>query len=160
MQSLIENKTMPINTKAKEFIKSIDFFDSFTVYIPKDEDIKELYIKGLVFSPKWVEYLLRLRNKIVKLFGLITVDTISKEYDFTVGKKVGMFTLYHIQESEIITGEKDSHLDFCLSFLKEDKKLTITTLVSYNNFFGKLYFFFVKPFHKLIVKSMMKKYLD
>jgi len=36
------------------------------------------------------------------------------------------------------------------------KIVTVTTLVIYNNWFGRLYFFPVKPFHKLIVQSGLK----
>ena len=39
---------------------------------------------------------------------------------------------------------------------KGSKNLTISTTVEYNNWFGKLYFFPVRPFHKLIVPAMLK----
>jgi hypothetical protein len=35
--------------------------------------------------------------------------------DFTVGNNVGLFKIYYIDEKEIISGLKDSHLDFCIS---------------------------------------------
>jgi len=39
---------------------------------------------------------------------------------------------------------------------KLNKNITVTTIVMYNNWFGRLYFFPVKPFHKLIVQSGLK----
>jgi len=36
------------------------------------------------------------------------------------------------------------------------KNLIISTTVKYNNWFGKIYFLPVKPFHKRIVPTMLK----
>ena len=61
-------------------------------------------------------------------------------------------------------GENDKHLNFKVSILLEkleanNKSITISTIVVFNNWFGKLYFFPVKPFHKLIVPIMLKSIL-
>lgn len=84
-----------------------------------------------------------------------------KESDFKPGNKIGFFNIYDKNEYEIIMGEDDRHLNFRVSLFKEtkvdDNKFTITTVVKFNNNFGRLYFIPVKPFHKLIVKSMMKR---
>ena len=34
---------------------------------------------------------------------------------------------------------------------------TITTVVKFNNRLGRLYFFFIRPFHKVIIRSMLKR---
>lgn len=75
---------------------------------------------------------------------------------FEVGKKVGLFTLYDIQENEIIAGEKDKHLDFCISFKKEHDVVILSTYVCYHNMLGKIYMNLIKPFHKLLVKKSLK----
>ncbi|MOA34437.1 hypothetical protein D3C78_1558100 [compost metagenome] len=59
-------------------------------------------------------------------------------------------------------GENDRHLDFKVSLLAQqtgntNSSITISTVVNYHNWFGKFYFFFVKPFHKRIVPVMLKK---
>jgi hypothetical protein len=56
----------------------------------------------------------------------------------------------------------DTHLNFRVSVLIDRGKSYIytTTLVHYNNRWGKLYFFFVKPFHRIIVRSIMKRLLN
>jgi hypothetical protein len=70
--------------------------------------------------------------------------------------------VFHKTDHEIILGEDDKHLDFRVSlYLDENtetnqKQLTISTLVKFNNIFGKLYFMPVLPFHKLIVPTMLK----
>ncbi len=66
--------------------------------------------------------------------------------------------------SEVILGENDKHLNFRVSLLQEQiqnrsdtKLLTISTTVEFNNWFGRLYFLPVRPFHKLIVPTIMKE---
>jgi len=78
-----------------------------------------------------------------------------------------LFRVYSKTENEVILGENDKHLNFRISLLKEDnkvkenqKKLTISTTVKFNNWFGKLYFLPVKPFHKIIVAKMLKGILE
>jgi hypothetical protein len=54
----------------------------------------------------------------------------------------------------------DSHLDAWISILitRIDKNCTIylSTAVKFYNFIGRAYFFIIKPFHKLIIKSKLK----
>ena len=78
-------------------------------------------------------------------------------------EKLGLFRVFHRTDNEVILGEDDKHLNFRISLYKEDtpdsegsKHLTLSTTVVFNNWFGKLYFLPVKPFHKLIVPKMLK----
>lgn len=105
------------------------------------------------------------RNKIVSLFGLKTPSsnldrTSIKDFDFQVGKQIGLFKVFALTEKEIILGEDDKHLDFRVSLLVESKEekhfINITTSVKFKNIFGRLYFLPVKPFHQLIVPTMLK----
>ncbi|HEY9262890.1 DUF2867 domain-containing protein [Chitinophaga sp.] len=63
-------------------------------------------------------------------------------------------------EKELILGENDKHLDFRVSLYLQQQpaaqQLLCTTTVHYNNRWGKRYFFFVKPFHRLIVPVNIK----
>ena len=84
-------------------------------------------------------------------------------FKFEQGERVGLFKVFNRTTNEIILGEDDNHLNFRVSLLLEEsendkstKTITVTTLVIYNNWFGRLYFFPVKPFHKLIVQSGLK----
>lgn len=57
-------------------------------------------------------------------------------------------------------GELGKHLDFRTSIRMEadGKRYHVysSTVIWYNNGWGRLYFFPVKPFHKLIIRTMMK----
>ncbi|MOA43140.1 hypothetical protein D3C78_1652630 [compost metagenome] len=79
-----------------------------------------------------------------------------------VGTSVGLFKILEKTDNEIIMGENDRHLDFKVSLLAQQTEstiaaITISTVVNYHNWFGKFYFFFVKPFHKRIVSVMLKR---
>ncbi len=128
-------------------------------------DVARAFLKP---GPKWVDNLFTLRNKIVSLFGLKTPNDMidSKQLNnlrFEPGERVGLFKVFNRTNDEIILGEDDKHLNFRVSLLlselktdKLNKNITVTTIVIYNNWFGRFYFFPVKPFHKLIVKSGLK----
>ena len=131
---------LPNSSNANSFISKIDFADSYKIELLKDEEIKEIYLKLLSNNSTLIKSLMSFRNKIMSLFGFKTeIKHSNNVKDIQVGNKVGFFTIYYVDEYEIIAGEKDKHLDFCVSFYKNDTILTVTTLVQYNNFFGKIY---------------------
>jgi hypothetical protein len=146
---------LPQDTKVFNFIENIDYTDTFITELRQDSDIKDLYLRLVNIKSKTIDFLMSLRNKIMSIFGAKTVINETKG-DFAIGNNVGLFKIYYIDEKEIISGLKDSHLDFCISFYKIDNKVLLSTLVKYNNTFGKVYMNIIKPFHKLIVKNMLK----
>ncbi|MBU0923344.1 DUF2867 domain-containing protein [bacterium] len=146
---------LPQDTKVFNFIENIDYTDTFSTELRQDSDIKDLYLRFVNTKSKTIDFLMSLRNKIMSIFGAKTVINETKG-DFAVGNSLGLFKIYYIDEKEIISGLKDSHLDFCISFYKIDNKVLLSTLVKYNNTFGRVYMNIIKPFHKLIVKNMLK----
>ncbi len=157
MKNKIFLSVLPNSGNANNFISKIDFCDSYKIELSKDENIKDLYLKLILTDSKLINFLMLFRNKIMSLFGFKTeINHVNNIKDVQVGNKIGFFIIYYVDEYEIIAGEKDKHLDFCVSFYKKDSCLTISTLVQYNNFFGKFYMSFVKPFHKFVVKNMLK----
>ncbi len=147
-----------------------DYADSFQgTFSNADKQIDTLDVGKALFStaPKWVGTLLALRNKLVSIFGLKTGDGAESPAEamarFTgaKGERIGLFKVFERTDHEMVLGEDDTHLDFRVSVLLPpadvpEKELILTTTVTYNNAFGKFYFFIVKPFHKLIVPQMMK----
>ncbi len=78
-------------------------------------------------------------------------------------QKIGFFKLFDKTNKEIILGEDDKHLNFRVSLFMDEaednrieKRITISTLIVFNNWFGRIYFLPVKSFHKLIVPAMLK----
>jgi hypothetical protein len=148
-----------------------DYIDSYggTFSDPENEiGIEDLVIGFAKPLPGWIDSLMWLRDKIASLFGLKTSekerrDHFRNNFRFVEGEKLGFFNLYSRTENEVILGEDDKHLNFRVSILLESlnqntvkKRAIITTIVTYNNWMGSFYFFFVRPFHRIIVPVMMK----
>ncbi len=148
---------IPKNSSYLSYISDVDYSDAYKVRLKKlDLSIEEIYINVFLNVPNWIMQLMKIRNIIVSLFGLKTDTTLNKKKVLKVGEKFGIFKIYSIQKDEIIVGEDDRHLNFRVSILKQDEELIISTFVHYNNLFGKVYMTLITPFHKLIVKAMMK----
>ena len=96
----------------------------------------------------------------MKYFGLKAEMADIKKINppFIKGKKYGIFSIFEISKREVIIGTNDKHLDFRVSLLADDsQKLFISTVVKFHNVFGRIYFFIVKHFHRLIVPAMIKR---
>lgn len=126
-----------------------DHVDSFSREITCKQAITPEEFHDLAFNrfPKWINWLMGLRNAIVKRLGL---DTNSKFTDMICA----------ISPNEEIFGMPDKHLDFhvsmwCGEYKDSKQELRITTVVKYNNWFGRVYFFIIKPFHGMIIKSIL-----
>jgi hypothetical protein len=122
--------------------------------VKETNDTAEEITAQMFKFPKWVNGLMRIRDAIAGIFGLKTSKDIS-------AGKTTIFPIIEQRENEIVMGEKDKHLDARLSILidRDNSFIYLTTIVHFNNFFGRLYFLPVKPFHKIIVKSILKRYI-
>lgn len=144
-----------------------DYVDAYQIVISSTKNISADALAKAFFSSdlKWIKVLFEFRNKIVAVFGLKTGKEAVRQNlpaSYKVGTSVGLFKILEKTENEIIMGENDRHLDFKVSLLAQqientNSSITVSTVVNYHNWFGKFYFFFVKPFHKRIVPVMLKK---
>jgi hypothetical protein len=161
--------TIPKNSIINKSIKKLDYYDSFELVLPNPENYSVDYLTTKLFStlPGWINTLMSIRDAIVGPLGLRTgkdkpVENVDKDVKYEAGSNAGYFTILIRNENEIILSGDDKHLYFRISVLKEDCeneniKIHLTTIVIYHNIFGKIYFFFVKPFHRLIVKAMLNQ---
>ena len=168
----ITSTSLPKTSILHKGIDTYNYTDSFQAeYNDPNNEIDIVDIAKAFFNstPKWVDNLLDLRNKIVKIFGLKTTKKVQNRQELLdafkgePGEQIAFFKVYNKSKNEIIMGEDDAHLIFRVSLLVENmqtnetqKQLSISTTVIFNNKMGNLYFFPVKPFHKLIVKIMLK----
>lgn len=107
--------------------------------------------------PSWVVALLGLRNRIVAMFGL-------KPAEFRLGAfgDFGAFPVVSSKDSRVVLGFDDSHLDFRIVIDVHDDsvgtaRVTLTTLVARHNAMGRIYILLVTPFHKLIVRTFLRR---
>ncbi len=157
-------------SKLEQYFPVYQYMDSFDVVIEDLNDKIGILDLAEVFTKpdsKWFEMLFALRDKIVSLFKLKTLAGTKKEDnesfgEWEIGARAGIFKIYGKSENEIIFGEDDKHLDFRVSLLYEQceekkKKVSVTTAVKFNNALGRVYFFFIKPFHRMIVPILFKR---
>jgi hypothetical protein len=168
----ISKAELPGKSLLKIDEKSYDYIDSFQgIFIDKNGNIDSTKIGKLFFAsgPKWIDKLFAFRNKLVGLFGLKTSGKITDRqkmldnFKFEKGEQLGLFKVFDKTDGEIVLGEDDKHLNFRVSLFidkqtenRTNKKLIISTTVKFNNWFGRFYFLPVRPFHKLIVPTMLK----
>jgi len=120
-------------------------------------------INGL---PEWFKILLILRNYFAKFLGLKTgkidkTNKFSKKLNLKQGQSLGDFLILLKEKHHFITELKDRHLDFRFSIMISKKEggtiILFSTIVKLNNFFGRIYFLMIKPFHRLIVPKILKR---
>lgn len=116
-------------------------------------------------EPYWIKTLLALRNKLGKYFGVKPfTEQSSWWYDHKSAELISFpLQLFSHSENEIVLGGDDRHLDFRISFFLENasnrpgnKRLVVTTMVQFNNAWGRAYFLPVQPLHKLIVSALLR----
>lgn len=156
---MVKEDKIYISTAAENLFDQIDFADTFSTTNHQD-DLKTITYKVFNFSPGWVMKLMHLRNAIVSIFGLKTEIPEGVEQDYKVGGYINFFKIISIEKDELIMGADDSHLNFRAVVSNTGEELfniKVTTLVKYNNRFGKIYMTIIKPGHRLILKSLLKK---
>lgn len=124
----------------------------------------DIMIQFWTVSPKWVNALFKLRDILVKPFGIKGGNEGNKaalEESIRSGRTYSFMSIPAKTDNETILSANDKHLVMYLSVKvqelnERDKELTISTLVKFHNLLGRVYFFFIYPFHCIIVKSMLR----
>lgn len=126
--------------------------------IPTDRPVTPFEAGRAFFysAPAWVERLFDWRNRMVRRLGLKVPEGSRKPFTGTPGEQMGLFRVYAHTEQELVLGEDDRHLDFRVSLLTEPGFLTLSTTVRFHNFWGRLYFLPVAPFHRMVVPAMLR----
>ena len=128
-----------------------DYSDSVSKRIKPDKPLSPDYIFEQMFCnfPKPVAWLMSLRNAIVKPLGL-------------KGGSGFRELVSERNEEEFILSKIDKHLDFqvgiyCSKPVDGWQDASVTTVVKFNNFLGRLYFIGIWMFHKLLVGILFRK---
>jgi hypothetical protein len=143
-----------------------DFADAFKCQLPENQhqDIDSVTRAIFLTMPQWITEFLELRNTIVRPLGLKTsIDAVQSngQDELKPGTAVGVFEVLDRKlDEEIMLGEDDKHLDYRVSIRleREEEKcwVIVSTVVKFNNWFGRAYFVPVRSVHKIIVPAMMK----
>ena len=148
------------------------FNDSYSVTTVKNElDPLHIYLLMVNNTPVWINSLLLIRNKIVKLLGLKDVGPLG-EVDYInhsnaaelTGSKLDIFTIESFNENEMILTLNDRHLNIKMSVLKlkhtDETEVIVSTIVNFNNKLGNVYMFIISPFHRMVMMRLMNNILN
>lgn len=141
-----------------------DYSDSFQCTFESDKDITpdDLLVAFWTKSPEWIGALFKIRNNLVKLVGLKGDKTDSQEIEDCIRNNIDtdLFKVVLKSENETIIRLSDKHLDAYLSaHIKnsgKEKTVSLITTVQMHNLLGHIYFYSICPFHKIVVKGMIK----
>jgi hypothetical protein len=159
---------IPHNLLISGVTENIGYADCFAIKLSSSthfaiEECTRLFFKKW---PAWINALFKLRNILVRPFGLYTggeehETSTQQDIEFRKNGKIAFFSVLDINEHDILMVGSDKHLDawFSLSIVEQDtgRELYASTLVKFNNRFGRVYFFFIKPFHKVVIKAQLNR---
>jgi len=146
------------NVDIAELLAGAQFADAFRIAVdgrPLDARIAAQRMMG--HSPRWVETLLSLRHALVAPFGLKTSGAGEK----AAGGVIGIFPVLSETPDRLVAGFDDHHLDFRVVIdvapSGQNQHVTATTLVLTHNRLGRAYLAIILPFHRLIVRTMLRQ---
>ncbi len=109
-------------------------------------------------NPAWISNLMKLRNRLVAPLGLKPAPDVK----LTEENSIGTFPLISKSADQVILGMNDKHLDFRIvvrvtNGARGRQTITASTIVKTHNLMGRIYLGIVKPFHRLIVPTMLNQ---
>jgi hypothetical protein len=146
------------NVEASALLAGAQFIDAYGIATDDAAlDARQAAEKMLGRPPRWTLTLLALRDLLVAPFGLKTAATARR----TSTNRIGMFPVLSETPRRIVAGLNDGHLDFRLVVdvigSGPGRRVTATTVVLTHNRLGRIYLAIILPFHRLIVRSMLRR---
>lgn len=149
---------LPDGTLITKGLDKVDYVDVYVVATKAGQSIEDI-AQRIFALPAWIKVALRLRHYLIaKPFGLQTgrFDVAGDD-----DEKTRTVPVIDKNENEIVMGSDDKHLYFRLSVLKQEAgeraDVYLSTVVKFNNAWGKVYFAFIRLGHKLVVRSVLKR---
>ncbi|MEO8023700.1 DUF2867 domain-containing protein [Polaromonas sp.] len=165
--SIVECEVPSSSTLDRRVVESAYFRDAYRAPVHHaDASVVDIFFSIFGHQPLWMKMVLIVRNQLATFGGLdvppasdILNPVIKSSY--AVGDKIGPWPIFALSETELVAGRNNKHLDFRLSVLKEAREhvdsVVISTICTVNNRYGKVYLFFIVPFHRWGVKRLMAK---
>jgi len=161
----VKQISVPLKSLIYQELVANDYSDSYAVQVSTVQSLNPETCAQSFFAsfPNWVIVLIKIRDILVIPFKINKEGYNYKyaQFDFKKGDKVSFFEIIEKSPDELLLYVNDCHLEAWLSILTlEDYCFTeviATTSVKFHNKTGTVYFFFIKPFHKIIIKSVLKR---
>lgn len=166
---------IPPGTAIHAAMPGAQFFDAYEVADPRPaRTALQTWLDVVARTPRWTQQLMALRNRLVRLVGLKDLGQLHDAHplasgrapgDYRVGDRVGIFLIRHLNDTEVVLGQDDKHLDVQVSLSKHRQgdapaTLAVSTVVHIHNALGQAYMAVVTPFHRRIVRAMLQRLAD
>ena len=134
------------------------FSDAFSIVVDDAAlDARHAAEKILGRRPRWIAALLALRHHLVAPFGLKT----SAPNGAGAANTIGIFPILSETPDRLVAGFNDKHLDFRvvvdIAASGQGQRVTATTLVLTHNLLGRVYLTIITPFHRLVVRALLRQ---
>ncbi len=160
--------TVPAESALQSWLAESDFCDAYEAPLPLAAATlspTEIFLHTSRTTPRWIDTLMRFRNRVVRLFGLKDVGAIGANAKaseaYQVGDRIGIFSIFGKTENELLLGIDDRHLDVRVSVMKSCRNglpyFVVSTVVRIHNLLGRLYMMPVGRIHPFVVRSMMRR---
>jgi hypothetical protein len=163
--NVVECEVPPGSMLSREPMQHAYFRDSYRMPLRRGElGIVDIFFAIFAHHPAWMKLLLIVRNKVASLAGLDAPSAseilhVEIKDRYVVGEKIGVWLIFWLGEDEVVAGRNNKHMDFRLSVLKvpdgDGTSVVVSTICSVHNLSGKLYLFFIIPFHRYGVRKLM-----
>ena len=159
---------IPEGALIEQAVRQIDYQDTYAIQVDPSKAVPTEKLIPLFFDsfPNWARVLMGIRETLANWIGLKTAKGMDvaqqiKSFKGEVGQSIALFQVWGRTPQEILTGERDKHLDFGLSFFGIEKpecfEIRLSTIVQFNSWLGRVYFFPVGPIHRILVPAMLRR---
>lgn len=143
---------------ANALLAGAQFADAFGLDVDgRALDARQAAERMMGRSPRWIEALLTLRNLLVAPLGLKTSGADAA----APGDMIGIFPVLSETPERLVAGFDDKHLDFRVVVdvvpSGAGQQVIATTLVKTHNWLGRAYLATILPFHRLVVRAMLRQ---
>ena len=143
---------------ANALLAGAQFADAFGLDVDgRALDARQAAERMMGRSPRWIEALLTLRNLLVAPLGLKTSGADAA----APGDMIGIFPVLSETPERLVAGFDDKHLDFRVVVdvvpSGAGQQVIATTLVKTHNWLGRAYLATILPFHRLVVRTMLRQ---
>ncbi len=162
----VASVALPVESEVSRVYQSTNLADAYSISLPEGTSANPELLARFIFSQRapWITGLMKVRDALVTGFGLKTSTQLASLGVDDRAKRVGIFKIYRTTEHEIVLGEDDKHLDFRLSVLCSaqpalagERRLVVSTVVHCHNRLGRIYIFFIAPFHRVVIRSSLRR---
>jgi hypothetical protein len=163
--SVVECEIPSASVLDRRLIEAAYYRDSYRAPLSRTRaGVVDIFFGIFGHHPLWMKVLLIVRNRVASVCGLdapSALEILNPEIRsrYAVGDKIGVWPIFSLTETELVAGRDNKHLDFRLSVLKVTDggtaSVVVSTVCTVHNAFGKLYLFFIVPFHKWGVRRLI-----